>query len=242
MEGFSKDFGTGYGFSDGSQFSSNPTFSHEIDKILRQVQELHDLDENEWSMRTYKKQYNVPAWKGSYNKERNVMRIKGGVKAPLEKVLTYILEPPYGVRNQGKVEASNRIIEKIGSGAVLFYHEGQGKVLCCCRIAPRDGVFIAGLKLLTTDTAIFAMKTVDHPSYPPKEDGYRVNAPLIGLFVQQEGDVTNVESFLAEMDLGGKFGKVGPGKALGQAVQQMVYLARDIPRQQDVAPPYRQLL
>lgn len=83
----------------------------------------------------------------------------------------------------------------LSQGAVVLYHEGQGKVFCCCRIAPRDGVFIAGLKMLTSDTAIFAMKTVDHPSYPPKEDGYRVNAPLIGLFVQQEGYEMLIQSF-----------------------------------------------
>ena len=72
-------------------------------------------------------------------------------------------------------------------GSVLLYTENPGKVLCCCRIAPRDGVFLAGLKILTSDTAIFALKTVDHPSYPPKEDGYRVKTDLVGLYAQQEG-------------------------------------------------------
>ncbi|KAJ8037067.1 hypothetical protein HOLleu_17795 [Holothuria leucospilota] len=226
--------------ADGNETSLNSSFNGEIENLISDVQELHDLDEEAWSLRKYHYSPKGTTCRGAYNSERNMIRIKGAVEAPLERVLSYILEPPYGYRKDS--QSSYRVIEKLGSGASLIYKEKPEQTVCCFRIAPRDGVYLAVLRILTSETAIFAMRTVQHSSHPPSQDGYRVSVPLIGFYVKQEGDLTAVEYYFAETDLGGKLGKAGPGKSIEDNVNHMIRLSQSIPKVKDGVPPYQQLL
>ena len=43
------------------------------------------------------------------------------------------------------------------------------------------------MRRISSDTVIAGMKTVEHSSHPTKEDVYRMDIPLIGYYVTQEG-------------------------------------------------------
>lgn len=174
-----------------------------------------------------------------------MMRLRTDIKAPLKKALTYLLHPPYGYRNMLERQGGNtNIVEKLGGGAVVAHNHNPGQTVCCCSVASRETVALCALKLPTSNIAVFGMKSIEHPSYPITDDAYRVNMPLIGLYLEEEGDVVHVETYVAEMDVGGKIGKLGPNKAMNGMVRQMIQISRAIPRMQDVMgePPYMQLM
>ncbi|PIK42567.1 hypothetical protein BSL78_20592 [Apostichopus japonicus] len=231
-----------YGFSGTTgQFSRG----QEVASLIHQVEELHTLNESAWSFRQYKKQFGAPACKGSYNSERKMMRLKIDITAPLEKVLVYLLTPPFGFRNMLERDGGNtQIVERLGGGAIVAYKDIPAQVLCCCNVAARDSLVLAAVKIPTSNVAIAGIKSIEHPSHPPKDDAYRIDIPLAGLYLEQEGDVVHVEEFVSEIDVKGKIGKRGPGSQMQQMVRRMIALGRAIPRMQDVVgqPPYMQFM
>lgn len=223
------------------------TRDQEIASISKEIEELHHLDESHWAIRKQREastSLGVQKCIGSYNAERKIIRVKIDIKAPLIKVLTYMMEPPFGLKNAIIDEACNpEVLEKLGKGAIIEYNEMPEKNCCLFTIAARECVGLRAVKILTANTAIFGVKSVEHKKQPLRVDAYRVDVPLMGSYLYAEGDVVHVESYFAEVDIGGKIGKLGCCLMMEHWFKEAIKLADKIPQMPDVtAPPYVQFL
>ncbi|PIK49982.1 hypothetical protein BSL78_13134 [Apostichopus japonicus] len=230
-----------------SQFNNYSQFSRdqEIGSITKEIEELHHLDKSSWTVRKQDNVRGAPHCIASYNEERKMLKVCIDIEAPLNKVLTYIMAPPFGLRNTIIKESpcNPEILEKLGKGAVIGYNQ-MPKINCCVfHISSRDCVTMQAVKLLSSNTALYGVKSVEHKSRPPVDDVYRIDYPLMGSYLHAEGNVVHVESYFAEVDLGGKIGKMGACMIMHNWVKETIKLANEIPSMLDVtSPPYEQFL
>lgn len=219
--------------------SCSQGFPLEVVNMINEVKELESQEKTVWSEKMKKNIWRGPTFRGYYWKKRKMMRIQTKITVPLSRALTYFLEIPYGYRHlvdRGSKFVIN-VTDKIGPGAYILHHESPTGSCFGIRVAQRDLVSLSVLAFPSENSAIFAMKSVEHPFHPVVPGIHRIDVPLIALYFEQDGDETHIEEFISELDLKGIVGKIGPMKGMKGAIQRMKDVGLALPKLKDVTPP-----
>lgn len=217
----------------------------EVVKLWKEVEILHNLDRKEWAIDGHAEGRMYDVCTTSYYGVKDVTKVETRINAPFEKALSYVLYPPYGNRNAfEKCWERNEVTEYLKEGAAIVYMAKAESTWCLCTVRERDLVALSGLQIKTPNVAIFAMKSIEHPSHPVLENVYRVDMPLWGFYLEQHEDVAHLEVYSKPINMKGHVGRKGKVGLSSEGRRQLTQCSQTIPKLEDIGgePPYLKFL